>query len=409
MSPSPGETRIDRVAPKALGFAAVAVFLAAVSWVLYLGWKRPIRNFDLVDYVALALEWVEDEPQVVQRRTYEIAEAELPPELFENFRSGSAFRQQIHADWKLFDANLGFHRGRYLYTLAVLVLHALGAPWTAATWYLNQIFWGLTAVLVLAWAWRHYSPGPAALLALGVMLSPPVVSIVPASSPDGMAMFLVALGLYLLVEHRAFRAAAAVLALTVLVRTDFVLIAFGVAAALFFFLDVPERPSNRFLALLLGACTALYAVVSATARDPGWWAVFIAPFRRHGDLGGIPPFEPGRYAFVLRRKLEEIHYLGYEVSPDGSFVRGSSFVLVYLVAAALGVVLALRSRLRTVELHLAVLSGLIAATVVRYVLFPYLWDRYFVYLWVPVPLCLGALLALIVARVRSADEGTEDA
>lgn len=400
MSTPTGELRLGRTAHNALGLICLAAFLGAVGWILYLGVTKPIRNFDLMDYVALAVEWVEHDPAKVQERTYAIAKAELPPEMYADFESGSPFRQQIHGDWKLFDANLGFHRGRYLYTLAVLVLHELGARWTAATWYLNQLFFGLSALLVLVWGMRRYSLPAACVLGLGVLYSPPVLSLVPASSPDAMAMFGVALGLFLMIEQRAFRAAAVVLALTVLVRSDFVLIPFGVAPALLFFVDEPRRPSGRFLLLWLAGCTGVYLLVSITARDPGWWAVFLAPWRRQSELDAVPAFSTDRYAFVLRHQLESIHFLGYELAPDHSFVRGSTFVLVYLGAAVVGAVLALRTRLLAVDLHLAVLCGLIAATAARYVLFPYLWDRYFVYLWVPVPLCLASLAAALVEQLQ---------
>lgn len=402
MNTSIGANGPRRTVARVLGILCLLLFVGSVGGILYAGAKRPVLNWDMVDYMALALEWGEDDPEVVHRRTFEIAEAELPPKLYQNFTTGDAYRVAVRSDWKAFDANLGFHRGRFLYTLVVSALHGLGAPLTAATWYPNVLFWACTAVLVLAWALRHFSLAPASLLALGVLYSPPVIAIVPTSSPDALAMFLIALGLYLLVEFRAFRWGAAVVSLAMLARTDFFLVAFGVAAGLFLLVKRPLRPSNRFLVAWLVVTTAIYALVSWKARDPGWWAVFDTPFKRVTSFDQVTPFSLTHYVRVLAVEIASLHYIGYDRAPDGSWVRGSNFVLTYMAASVVGIVIAARSKLQELALHQAVLLGLVLATLGRYLLYPYFWDRYFVNLWVPVPLCLGAMAAILAARVRGA-------
>jgi hypothetical protein len=400
MTQTPGENRLGRTAQTALGWVCLLAFLGSLSWVLNLGYSQPVRNFDLLDYVAIALEWVEPDPEVVHRRTYEILEQELSPEAYLDFTQSGTFRQEIFEDWRLFDANLGFHRGRYLYSLGVLALHELGADWTAATWNMSQLFLACTAVLVLAWSRRHFSLASSSVMGMAVLYSPPVLMLAPASSPDTMAMFLVTLGLYLMLEFRSFAWAAGVLALAVLVRSDFVLICFGIGVAMFFLSPRAQGPGKRFIVGWLAVSTLLYGLVSHFARDPGWWAVFVAPFRRIADLSTVPDFKASHYTYVLGKQLQSLHYFGYEIAPNGSFVRGSTFVLVYLGAAVMGAVLALRSRLPSLQLHAAVLVGLVLSTGVRYALFPYLWDRYYVYLWVPVPLCLAAIVATFVRYVE---------
>lgn len=406
MSTTFGESALGRGARRGLGALCSLLFLGSVSWILYLGASRPFLNFDLVDYVALTLEWIEPDPVVVHRRTYEVLRAELPPELFARFTSGGTptpagpFRERIARDWESFHENLGYHRGRYLYTLAVLGVHALGVPLTAATAWPNLIFWSLTAVLVLVWARRHFASAPAALLALGILLSPPVLSQVPASSPDSIAMFLLALALYLMSEYRAFGWAVGLLTLTVLVRADFVLVCGGIGLALFLLVERERRPGTPFLAAWLLACAGLYLTISRLAGDPGWWAAFLSVERRVGRFDEVIPFKPWYYVLGMRERLREMHYTGYDRAADGSFVNGSNFVLTYASAALAGLALALRSRCKTLDVHMAVLAGLLIATAVRIAVFPNLWDRYFVYLWVPVPLCLCAMVAVLVARLR---------
>ncbi len=413
MSALLADPRLQRAAGRALELLGGLAFIGAVAWMLVAGARQPTYNFDLIDYVALAIEWGEDDPEVVHRRTYEALQAELPPAVFADFTSGGTpgphgpFRERIARDWQAFDANLGFHRGRYLYTLSMYGLHGLGVPLVMAAGLPNKIFWALTGLLALLWAARHLALGPAALLALGILYSPPVLTVVPAFTPDGMAMFVVALALYLWIERRAFRAGAALLALAILVRSDFVLISGGVGVALFALVERTRRPSAPALAGWLVGCAALYLAVAASASDPGWWAAFLGARIRVGDFAELLPFKPRYYWLGMREQLASLHHLGYDLSEDGAFLRGSNFVLTYCAAAAAGIALALRSRCKELDVHAAVLAGLILATAVRYAAFPHLWDRYFVYLWVPVPLCLVALGAALVGRVRAADDVAE--
>lgn len=398
----------DRRARFASGVACSLLLLGVVGWIVALAYRQPIFNFDLVDYVALAIEWSEPDPVRVHQRTYEVLAAELPPEVYEDFTTGGnptpagPFRQRVRDDWKPFDANLGYHRGRYLYTLAVAGVHALGVPLVSATRFPNLVFWSLTAILILVWARRHYAQAPAALLTLGVLVSPPVLSQLPASSPDSLAMFLLTLALYLLIEHRAFRAAIGLMTLTILVRSDFVLVSGGIAAALFLLVERARRPSNAWLAGWLLACTTTYLLVASTARDPGWWAAFVGMRRRVGDFSELPPFRIDHFFIGVRQQLESMSYLGYDIAGDGSYVRGSNFVFAYCAAAAVGIAVALRARLAELDVRAAVLAGLVVATLARVVVLPYLWDRYYVYLWVPVPMCLAGMLALLADRASTA-------
>jgi len=396
------------VGARVLGVLSAALLVFAVGWALRGAVRAPVRNFDLLDYVALALEYVESDPEVVHRRAYETIQAELPPKDFEAISASSDFRREIRADWRLFDANLGFHRGRYLYSLAVLVAHGLGASLTAATWYANQFFWFATAVLVFVWARRHFALGLASLLALALLYSPPVLALLPASSPESMAMFFVTLGLYLWLERKAYLAGAVALTLSIPVRPEFVLVCVGVAAGLFVLGGA--GPGKRFLALWGGGCLLLWFAIAKSAHDPGWWPVVTSPIKRESHLDQVIPFKLNLYLGLMEKKLEPLTYLGYDISEDGSFVRGSGFLLVYLVLAGLGAALALRSRRPEFRPHAALALGLIAATLVRLALFPYPWDRYFVYLWVPVPLMLAGMGAALVARAadeRGAAESAE--
>lgn len=390
-----------RLAPIGAGLA-VLLFLAVLVRVLWVASQRPAMNFDMLDYMALALAVEVDDPVELHRRTYELAEAELPPEAYRSLTTGSRFRETMRGDVQRFTENLAIHRGRILYVLAVYATWKLGSPLSAATWRVSQLFFVLSVLAIFVWTRRHLPLGLAALASLALMLSPPVLALAPASMPDSMTLFPVLVGAYLLLERGAFRAAALALTLTMLVRPEILLFVCPLALALFLFVAPERRPSARFLLLWLAGTLALFATLRISTGETGWWPVFLISFinRGSGRLEGLPDFDPALYWQILGREAADLSYVGYFVV--GPIANGSTYTLACALCALIGVVLAARARAaRELSPHQAVLCALLAACATRYFLFPYLWDRYYVYFLVLVPLVLLAMGSIELRRLRS--------
>jgi hypothetical protein len=75
-------------------------------------------------------------------------------------------------------------------------------------------------LVVFAWCSRHYAPVPAVVLASLVAMSVPIVRLARISTPDSLAVLLVLLGAFSLIELRRARVALAVLAVGVLARPN---------------------------------------------------------------------------------------------------------------------------------------------------------------------------------------------
>lgn len=380
-----------------LGALTLVLFAALLARTARQLDEAPLRNWDMLPAMALALEWGEPDPVALHQRTYAAARAELPPRTFEALVAPGV-RQARFQDPAAFHEHLAFYRSRVLYTLAVRALHGLGVPLTAATWRVSIACWAAVAVLFLVWA-RRIVPLPlAAAVALGLAHLPALLNLAGTSSADGLALLLTCLGAWALLERRAFALGAAFLVLAIGARPDAAILLGCVALAFRFGLPPGEghsegsgeRPSPRAVtaALVLGA--ALTLGLRRFSGEYGWWPLIQISFVEKAVHPSALPtaVDWGEYFAILGRQLALLPGDGY-VKPANE-VTGSTLVFPWLALAALG--LWLGARERRVQ---AFLAALLVAYLARFLLFPQVWDRFYAPFYALVPL---ALLTLLGAR-----------
>jgi hypothetical protein len=381
--------------PGALALALTALVLART--VRHLD-RDPALNWDMLPAMALAVEWTEEDPVEVHRRTYEAARAELPPEVFADLSAGVAVRAARYRDPQAFHEHLAFFRSRVLYTLAVRGLHALGTPLTRATWWVPLGAFALGAALFVLWCARYLPLALACVLALGLAHTPALLNQANTSTADGLATLLVLGGAYALLERRSFALGAVLLALAIGARPDSVILVGCLAAAAFLLYPRDERPSLRVLAAWVLASAGLYLGLARFAGEYGWWPLITISFEGKAVHPAALPTDVdwGEYGEILARQVDALPGDGYLKTPAGEFT-GSTLVFLYAALAVLALVPALRARAAHGR-EAAVLAALLATYLVRFLLFPQLWDRFLAPFYALVPLCL---LAMIVREQRS--------
>ena len=371
---------------------ALLAFVSILGWTIVRASDRLVYNWDMLGYMALALEWEEEDPAEVHRRTYAAARERLPERVFGGLVApvrgveDGGVRFQRAKDPEAFTEHIAFYRARVLYTLLILGVHKCGAPLADTTWWISLASFGLTALVVLAWVARHVALVPAALVALGLAHSPALIETATFSTADALGTLVTCLGVFLFVERRARFAAAAVLTAAICVRPDAVIFNVFLIAGVFLLEPAGARPSVRFLLGWLAASLLAYFAVQRFSGSYGWWPLFWISFVRKEVHPSRLPTAPdlGVYWEVLSRQVTEA--LG---SP----------VFVYAALALLGLFLWRRFGERAREnRHAVVLGTLLAAYLARYLLFPQLWDRFFAPFYVLVPLLL---LSMLSTRLRS--------
>jgi hypothetical protein len=352
---------------------------------------HPEQNWDMLPAMALALEWEEHDPLELHRRTYAAAQAELPPATFQALTSQGVTRVRAQ-DAAAFHEHLAFYRARALYSLSVYALHRLGAPLSAATVWVSIGSWTLLALLALLWAARYLPFALAALLALGLAHTPALLNQAGTSSADGLATLLTCAGAWAVLERRRPGLAAVFFLLALGARTDTVIL-LGLLSAACFLVRVEEpRPSVRALALFLAGASGIYVGLGRFAGEYGWWPLMQISFiEKSVHPSELPTaVDWSAYFGILERQLASLPGEGYVTTGAGE-VTGSTLALLYGVLAVLGIAAAWPAA-RQERRYAALLVALLVTYVVRFPLFPQLWDRFLAPVYVLVPLCLLAIL-----------------
>ena len=251
--------------------------------------------------------------------------------------------------------------------------------------------------MLLSWSARPLGLALAALFALGLAHTPALLTQARFSSADGLATLLVVVGAYLLVERRAFVAGALVLTLSLGARPDGIVLIGFLALALPLFMPRDERPSTRTLVLWVLASAGVYLALTRYAGEYGWWPLITISFEEKAVHPAqlSTSVDAAKYLEILGRQLGSLPGDGYVTT--GREVTGSTLAFVYAGVAVLGIALWSRER-ATGGRAAAWLAALCLAYLVRYLLFPQLWDRFFAPFYALVP-----LLVLTLARERLAE------
>ncbi len=345
---------------------------------------KPFLNWDVLVYMALALEWEVDDPVEVHRRTYAAAEDELSLPEFRWLTSSQLMRAR-YEDPAAFHEHLGFFRSRAGYTGILALLHRAGVPLTGTVHVLSLGAWVAFALLFLVWASRHLPFWAAVPASLFFAHAPPLLAATSYATADGPAALVLLAGIYCLHERRSIAAGGALLALSVLLRTDAIVfvLAWTVLVLLF---ERTDRALCRGLLVTSVASLVAFFGVTAWAHDYGWWRLFqvsfIAKSLHPSALSSTPDL--GTYFAVLSDIASAMPGNGYFETERT--VVGSTLAFTYAGFALAGIVFLGRSGGRARSSVL--LSALTLATLARWILFPRLWDRYHVLFYAAVPLVL---------------------
>jgi len=371
-----------------------------------LGKIAPAWNWDVMGYMGLTLEWETDDAAEVQRQTYAAAQAELPPKVFMAHAHGNRVLEARFQDPAVFSEHIAFYRARVLPTFLMSLMHRAGAPLSRSVWWLALGSFAATGIVILLWLRRWMPLGLAALASTLLLHAPPLLGSASMATVDAFGTFLICLGAYLLLEVRAPRAGAAVFVAAILARPDSVILIAVLALVMWCMerRDEEQRLSPKFYATWLGISAAAYLAVGAHARAYGWWPLFQISFNgkvvHPGELATSPDW--AIWWSVIQEKWSQLPVdaaaraknlrVGYWGTPG--LTTGSAYVFVYTGFLVLGLALwrRLPNRLPSMR-HAALLLALMGTYLLRWFLFPQLWDRFFAPLYVLVPLVLFSMAA----------------
>ena len=349
--------------------AALVLYLGYVAANAVYATSTPAFNWDVIPYAACAISYEERDPRVVHERAYGALRRAAPPEVYEELTTSSAYRARMADVPQLFDLQLNYYHIRPLYVSLVFVASRIGVPVVTATVLVSALAAVAISLLSLVWLARSLPIGVAALIAWLLVNATGMTDLSRLSTPDILSAALVVGGLYLLIARHATDAGIAVLIGSLLARSDNVLLVLGVLACLAVCPDDRLRPGRRRLVLYAILALVVFVAIFLIARGYGWWTTV-----SHTLLGSIDdPTTYDRaptlylYAFVVNRGFKQFT---------------SSHVAFMLLFAVLSFVFAGRDQ----RAPLYFIAAVLVTLVVRFFLFPVLWDRLFLAYYFVIPI-----------------------
>lgn len=249
---------LDKLA--AAAFVAVFVVVSIYSWV------RPDYNWDMVAYVATALENRTESPEQLHAETWAaISEGAREAQLY-NLQYGNPYNRHQWENPADFESQLSMFRVKVGYIWLMRALEPVTGIVSGAI--LLSIIPALGfAGLCLWWLGREQALQGAIILAPLLILAD-VFHMMTAATPDMLLAVVSMAALYLLAKQRDL-AACLLLFLSILVRPDNIILIFALllTAILFGWRLLP-------IAVTFVASFAACILISRYGGHPGWWAHF---------------------------------------------------------------------------------------------------------------------------------------
>lgn len=247
-----------------LGAAFLAAFIllvAAYSWV------RPDYNWDMVAYVATALEDRVSDPVALHAETWREIEAAQPrPAQLYEIQKGNDYNLHQWQNPVDFESQLSMYRVKVLYIAALRALEPFVGMVNATVLLSVLPLLGIGA-LSLVWLGRAGAMQGAFLLP-SVLVIADLAHMSTAVTPDMLVCAVSLFAIYWLAKSKDALACAALL-LSVFIRPDNLILVFALAITAFAF-------GWRKLPLLLTFVASFLACawMAKLGHHPGWWAHF---------------------------------------------------------------------------------------------------------------------------------------
>lgn len=250
---------LDRLA----GIAFIGMFLLIAAYTVV----RPDYNWDMVAYVATALEDETPDAVSLHAETWREIEAANPPSarLYE-IQQGNPYNLHQWQNPQDFQSQLSMYRVKVGYIWLMQALAPLTGLVDAAI-FLNVL--PLLAIGAVAFLWLREEDAMQAALLLGpALLVADLFHMATAITPDMLLAAVSLLAIYMLARGRDL-AAGALLFVSVFIRPDNVVFVFAllVTAVLFGWRLMP-------MLLTFVASMAACVLIQKLNGHPGWWAHF---------------------------------------------------------------------------------------------------------------------------------------
>ncbi len=339
-------------------------FLLISAWAVV----QPQYTWDLVGYIGASVGSAD--PQTIHDVTFA---AIKPIASDKEIQPDNPYRADVTANPYHFAEQMPFYSIKPAYVALIMGFHRMGMPFPKSAVAISAASNFLLALLLWLWLSPYLTGWPLAGACTLIMLSPNILGLARWATPDCLATFVAALGMYLIVERRLYFWGCSLLVLDVWVRTDS-LVLVGIVAAVLLLrgkLDFLQFASLSLLSLVS------YFTINHFSGNYGWPALFYNSF-----LGGLNA--PGETLIHISRSA----YLHQVVRGSYLWLVSGSFAL-YLLLGGLAI------WLNRSSIYADMIFAVLATRAICYALYPNGDLRYIavLFLLIPVALVIGVRLS----------------
>ncbi len=350
-------------------------YLALFAGLSAFALKQPTYSWDLIGYIGTSI--TSSDPQFIYHETFK---AIAPIRSNKGMQLENPYRADVAANPYHFSEQLPLYSIKPAYVALIKSLHRSGLPYPKSAVVISAASNFALAMLLWFWLASHLEGISLFGASTLIMLSPNVLELSRWATPDALAMFVAAAGLYLILARDKYFWGSALLVLDVWIRTDSIVL----AGIVMFVLLLRGKLEFLQFASLSTLALASYFIIGHYSGDYGWTVLFYNSFQ-----GGVTAPAETVLHVSMKMYLAQVVKGIYLLLADGSFA-------VYALLA--GLALWLRSSSPYAQMAAVVLS----ARIVSYLLYPNGDPRYTAVLYVMVPVALVIAISAEISDRLSA-------
>jgi hypothetical protein len=309
----------------------IGLILAALMSTLYAAWfaSRPLYNWDMIPYVAIALLDVGHSADSLRQKTYEIMERGSPIGAHEflfggseykkdTYNRGADFRYMVAHDSKTFADILPFYTVKPVYPALMSLLVRAGVNPVTATMIISGASYAAICLLLYVWISRWLNPAISLLVTALLSLNPVLIPLAQLATPDSLSVFILLFGTFLAIELRYPATAITVFVLSILIRPENIIYVF--------IFSVYLLSTGRLVLIKTLVASALafaiYFVQTRLSHSYGWIVFFNFTFFDWTVLENPSKISPNPFDYINAYTKEIFRMF---------FTRGAVFPLFVLV------------------------------------------------------------------------------
>ncbi len=331
--------------------------------------ENPYHNWDMIGYVASAESYQNNDIYVVHGNTYNALKLHVPENKFkELINSSSEYRNTIFMSADSLDQQLPYYQIRVLYIQLINLLSRIEIPKYYSTHFISAVSVFVSLILISHILFSNlnahfiFSFTPIALANFGVL------AVARCSTPDALA-FLCSTIVFLLFLSKKHLFFLVVLPMLVLVRTDLIILT--IAFSLYYIM-IDRKYASYYIVSLITSLF-IYLGVNSYFGNYGWHTIFyVTLIERITNPEGI----------IFKVSLYEYFHSLYKGL--GGALTSFSFITYFLSSLVIFIYHIKKSFIFEVfstpnKYSLEIIHYInIAFFIGHFILFPVVWDRFFV-------------------------------